>query len=147
MKVVTDSPQKTVSLGKQFVRCLNRKDVVLLQGPLGAGKTTFMKGIVEGFGIRTNVRSPTFVLMREYKNRTLTLYHIDLYRLTRDDFFQLGFGDYLYAPGTIVVIEWGEKLGSLIPSCVKVEFSYKDETKRAITFSRRGEKEKILRFK
>jgi tRNA threonylcarbamoyladenosine biosynthesis protein TsaE len=85
--------------------------MVLLRGDLGAGKTTLVKGIAEGFeaALADDVTSPTFTLVHEYRGPRVTLYHIDLYRIdTERDLETLGLDD-LLAPNCILLIEWGEK--------------------------------------
>jgi tRNA threonylcarbamoyladenosine biosynthesis protein TsaE len=84
---------------------------VLLRGDLGAGKTTLVKGIAEGFeaALADDVTSPTFTLIHEYRGPRVILYHIDLYRIdTQRDLETLGLDD-LLAPNCILLIEWGEK--------------------------------------
>jgi tRNA threonylcarbamoyladenosine biosynthesis protein TsaE len=88
---------------------------VLLRGDLGAGKTTLVKGIAEGFeaALAENVTSPTFTLIHEYRGPLVTLYHIDLYRIdTRRELETLGLDD-LLAPNCILLVEWGEKFPRL----------------------------------
>src|SRR5208283_4109016 len=89
--------------------------IVLLRGDLGAGKTTLVKGIAEGFEAAraADVTSPTFTLIHEYRGPHVTLYHIDLYRIdTQRDLDTLGLDD-LLAPNCILLIEWGEKFPRL----------------------------------
>jgi tRNA threonylcarbamoyladenosine biosynthesis protein TsaE len=89
--------------------------IVLLQGELGAGKTTLVKGIAEGFeaALAENVTSPTFTLIHEYRGPVVTLYHIDLYRIdTERELETLGLDD-LLAANCILLIEWGEKFPRL----------------------------------
>jgi tRNA threonylcarbamoyladenosine biosynthesis protein TsaE len=88
---------------------------VLLQGDLGAGKTTLVKGIAEGFeaALAEDVTSPTFTLVHEYRGPRITLYHIDLYRIdTQRELETLGLDD-LLAPNCILLIEWGNKFARL----------------------------------
>jgi len=88
--------------------------VLSLEGPLGAGKTTLIKGIAQALGISEVVTSPSFTIMSVYEGR-LDLYHIDLYRLpSEEEIDDLGLDDYLYGDG-ISVIEWGDKAGDLLP--------------------------------
>ena len=76
-----ESPEETQSYGEKIAEFLEPKDVILLDGDLGAGKTTFTKGLAKGLGIKRNIKSPTFTIIREYQGGRLPLYHMDIYRL------------------------------------------------------------------
>lgn len=133
--IITHSSEETFALGKNFSKILKDKDVVVLEGALGGGKTTFVKGILKEFGYRGKVLSPSFTLVREYKTRNFYIYHIDFYRVTLDKIFEMGIiEDYLYASGTITFIEWGQKIDKVIPSYIKIAFSYRGENSRKISF-------------
>jgi tRNA threonylcarbamoyladenosine biosynthesis protein TsaE len=111
----THSPEETIAFGRSLAAELSPPLVVLLRGDLGAGKTTLVKGIAEGFGAACaeDVTSPTFTLVHEYRGPQTTLYHIDLYRIeTERDLETLGLDD-LLAPNSILLIEWGEKFPRL----------------------------------
>ena len=110
-QTLTHSPAETITFGRQLAAELSPPLVVLLQGDLGAGKTTLVKGIAEGFQAASaqDVTSPTFTLVHEYRGPRATLYHIDLYRIdTERELETLGLDD-LRAPDSILLIEWGEK--------------------------------------
>lgn len=107
----THSADETVVLGRQLARDIKPGNVVLLRGDLGAGKTTLVKGIAEGFQAAeaAGVTSPTFTLIHEYRGPDVMLYHIDLYRIdTQRELDTLALDD-LIGPHTILLIEWGEK--------------------------------------
>ena len=107
----THSAEETTDLGRQLAAELKPGSVVLLRGDLGAGKTTLVKGIAEGFNAAEAeaVTSPTFTLIHEYRGPEVTLYHIDLYRIdTQRELDTLALDD-LMEPNTILLIEWGEK--------------------------------------
>ena len=107
----THSAEETTDLGRQLAAELRPGSVVLLRGDLGAGKTTMVKGIAEGFRAAEAeaVTSPTFTLIHEYRGPEVTLYHIDLYRIdTQRELDTLALDD-LMEPNTILLIEWGEK--------------------------------------
>jgi len=112
MKVFeTHSSEETTQLGRQLAAELRPGSIVLLRGELGAGKTTMVKGIAEGWSAAKaeDVTSPTFTLIHEYRGPTITLYHIDLYRIdTQRELDTLGLDD-LIEPKSILLIEWGEK--------------------------------------
>jgi len=107
----TNSPEETVALGRKLAKQLAPPRLVVLRGELGAGKTTLVKGIVEGFhaGSEQNVTSPTFTLIHEYRSPVANIYHIDLYRVdTPRELETLGIDD-LFGERSVVIIEWGEK--------------------------------------
>ena len=107
----THSPEETIALGRQLASLLAPPKLVLLRGDLGAGKTTLVKGIAEGFqaASQEDVTSPTFTLVHEYRGPQATLYHIDLYRVdTQRELETLGLDD-LMSENSILLIEWGEK--------------------------------------
>ena len=112
MKVfTTHSAEETIELGRKLAGELKPGSIVLLRGELGAGKTTMVKGIAEGFKAAEAeaVTSPTFTLIHEYRGPHATLYHIDLYRIdTQRELETLALDD-LTEPNTILLIEWGEK--------------------------------------
>ncbi len=110
-ETITHSAEETIAFGRRLAAELSPPLVVLLRGDLGAGKTTLVKGIAEGFdaALAEDVTSPTFTLVHEYRGPRVTLYHIDLYRIdTQRDLETLGLDD-LLAPNCILLIEWGEK--------------------------------------
>lgn len=121
MQKTSNSPEQTIQLGKKIAAKLKGGDIVLLHGDLGAGKTTLVKGIALGLGIRDEILSPTFTLMNVYGIKTLkqknikTLVHIDTYRLENEkQLIEIGAEDYLGDQNTICVIEWPEKLKKLL---------------------------------
>jgi tRNA threonylcarbamoyladenosine biosynthesis protein TsaE len=110
-QTITHSAEETIAFGRKLAAALSPPLIVLLRGDLGAGKTTLVKGIAEGFEAARadDVTSPTFTLVHEYRGPRATLYHIDLYRIdTPRDLETLGLDD-LLAPNCILLIEWGEK--------------------------------------
>jgi tRNA threonylcarbamoyladenosine biosynthesis protein TsaE len=113
-QTTTHSAEETIAFGRKLAAELS-SGIVLLRGDLGAGKTTLVKGIAEGFEAARaeDVTSPTFTLIHEYRGSRATLYHIDLYRVdTERELETLGLDD-LLAPNSILLIEWGEKFARL----------------------------------
>jgi tRNA threonylcarbamoyladenosine biosynthesis protein TsaE len=107
----TKSPEETIALGRELASLLKPPKLVVLRGDLGAGKTTLVKGIAEGFNAASqeDVTSPTFTLIHEYRGPSATLYHIDLYRVdTQRELETLGLDD-LMSEHSVLLIEWGEK--------------------------------------
>ena len=112
----THSAEETIAFGRSLAAKLTAPSLVLLRGDLGAGKTTLVKGIAEGFGAATadDVTSPTFTLVHEYRGERANLYHIDLYRIDTDrELETLGLDD-LTGPDSIQLVEWGEKFPSVV---------------------------------
>ena len=109
--LTTHSAEETTEQGRRLAAELKPGSIVLLRGDLGAGKTTLVKGIAEGFRAARaeDVTSPTFTLIHEYRGPAVTLYHIDLYRIdTQRELDTLALDD-LMTPNSILLIEWGEK--------------------------------------
>lgn len=107
----THSADETIALGRRLAQQLAPPKIVLLRGDLGAGKTTLVKGIAEGFraASQEDVTSPTFTLVHEYRGPQASLFHIDLYRVdTARQLETLGLDD-LMGDESILLIEWGEK--------------------------------------
>jgi len=107
----TNSADETIALGRTLAAMLAPPKLVLLRGDLGAGKTTLVKGIAEGFNAASQdeVTSPTFTLIHEYRSPRASLYHIDLYRIdTQRELDTLALDD-LMTVDSVVLIEWGEK--------------------------------------
>jgi len=104
----TSSPEETEAAGEELGRRLRQGDLVLLRGELGAGKTTFVRGVARGIASAAPVASPTFQLIRIYPGR-LQLAHVDLYRLEKgDELRDLGLDELLDAGA--VVVEWGDRI-------------------------------------
>jgi len=107
----TKSAEETIALGRELASSLAPPKVVVLRGDLGAGKTTLVKGIAQGFNAaeEEDVTSPTFTLIHEYRGPETTVYHIDLYRVdTQRELETLGLDD-LMTENSVLLIEWGEK--------------------------------------
>jgi tRNA threonylcarbamoyladenosine biosynthesis protein TsaE len=107
----TKSAEETIALGRELASMLVPPKLVLLRGDLGAGKTTLVKGIAEGFQAASeeDVTSPTFTLIHEYRGAFAAVYHIDLYRVdTQRELDTLGLDD-LMGENSVLLIEWGEK--------------------------------------
>ena len=114
LRLFTDGPEATRSVGEAVATVLRPGDVVSLTGDLGAGKTAFVQGAARGLGVDEPVVSPTFTLVREYEGRS-HVYHLDVYRLDRlQEVTDLGFDDMLDA-SAIVFIEWGDAIEALLP--------------------------------
>ncbi len=116
MLITTNSEKETIMVGEQIARHLKPGDMVALRGSLGAGKTTLVKGIAKGLGVKNYryVNSPSFTIVKEYKGK-VPLFHFDVYRLNNlKDIEDIGYEDYLARDG-IVVIEWSNKMTRILP--------------------------------
>jgi len=113
-KVITSSEEQTKKLGDKLARKLRPGSFVGLSGPLGSGKTTLIKGICKGLGVKELVRSPYFVIMTQYPGK-FKVYHFDLFRLeSADELSSVGYEEYFYGDG-ICLVEWAEKAKKLLP--------------------------------
>ncbi|MEY8292291.1 tRNA (adenosine(37)-N6)-threonylcarbamoyltransferase complex ATPase subunit type 1 TsaE [Carnobacteriaceae bacterium 52-44] len=103
--IVTNNEQETIEFAKKLTKYLKPGMTILLEGDLGAGKTTFTKGVGEGLGVKRIIKSPTYTIVREYQDGKYPLYHVDLYRLTQNEVPELGLDEYFEGEG-ISVVEW-----------------------------------------
>lgn len=131
---VTKSKEETRAFGKRLSAFLSSGDVVLLEGDLGAGKTTFTGGVAEGLGVQEDVISPTFNIMKCYFRGRIPLYHIDAYRLEGQN-IEIGLDEYIEGDGACF-IEWPQFIEPLLPD-EKMEIILKNEggDQRSITFA------------
>jgi tRNA threonylcarbamoyladenosine biosynthesis protein TsaE len=132
----THSAEETTELGRRIAGDLKPGSIVLLRGDLGAGKTTMVKGIAEGFQAAKaeDVTSPTFTLIHEYRGPAVTLFHIDLYRIdTQRELDTLALDDLMTA-NSILLIEWGEKFARFAKERdVEVAIEHRGAEDRVIT--------------
>lgn len=141
MQFQSNSEQDTKEISKKIAASLQGGDIVLLYGELGAGKSTFTRGVAEYFNITENVTSPTFTLMNIYpieNNKIKQLVHIDTYRLENEEqLIEIGAEDYLGAPNTICFVEWPEKLSTLLKDkkTISIEIVAQEKNQRQITVS------------
>ena len=118
---------ETLKLGKQLSQKLNPQSIILLKGPIGAGKTSFVKGIAKGLSISEDITSPTFALSHHYNSGKIPLIHLDLYRLenvsaAKEVFFSEE--EEAKQRKAILVIEWPELIEPVIDNFWKIEISY-----------------------
>jgi len=137
-ETITHSAAETIAFGRSLAASLQPPKLVLLRGELGAGKTTLVKGIAEGFQAakEEDVTSPTFTLVHEYRGPRVNVYHIDLYRVdTPRQLETLGLDD-LMANNAILLIEWGEKFPRFVRERdVEIALESLGENERKITIS------------
>jgi len=131
--VVTTSETETQTLAREFASTLAAGDVLLIAGELGAGKTTFVRGLAEGLGIDPReVSSPTFTLLHEYRGGRLALYHADLYRLDRTATEDLGLEETGVRDG-VLAIEWPDRLSHDIAGAKVIRLEIVNDASRRIT--------------
>ena len=131
----TKNEEELINLGERLGTLLQKNDVLILSGELGAGKTTFTKGLARGLGIRQMIKSPTYTIVREYEGR-LPLFHLDVYRI-EGDADSIDLDEFLFGGG-VTVIEWGHLLGEDLPdSYLELEI-LKEAEGRRLYFSAQG---------
>jgi tRNA threonylcarbamoyladenosine biosynthesis protein TsaE len=117
--------------------------ILLLQGDLGSGKTTFVQGLGQSLGITEPIVSPTFTLVQEYREGRLPLFHCDFYRLSTADVFDLDL-DELWESEGIVTIEWPERLPEWPPNWLHLLFVVVDDDTRQVTVRSQGKQHEAL---
>ena len=142
MEITTSSTKETQKLAFELAKKIKPGDVLALYGDLGSGKTTFTSYLVNALGIESRVQSPSFVIIRKYSNTDAgkgngnikTVYHIDLYRLTKkEELEDLGLEELFYEENAVSIIEWPELAEDLLPKgAVTMNFKYLDENIRSI---------------
>jgi len=145
LRFLSDSEEKTKSLGRALARLLKPGDLILLYGDLGSGKTVLVKGICEGLEVDPDVyiTSPTFSLVNIYEGK-YTIFHVDLYRLETEDVYELGIWEYLTEG--IVIIEWAERLDEIpTEDFLEVYIEYIDEAKRLFKIFGYGQLRELLK--
>jgi tRNA threonylcarbamoyladenosine biosynthesis protein TsaE len=150
LDILSESATYTQRLGRWLGELLHGGELLLLDGQLGAGKTTFTQGLAKGMNISAVVNSPTFTLLKEYRrepfgqispptSETQALYHFDLYRLDDpEEMIDLGFEEYFYGSG-VCVVEWADKATNFWPTeRLYIHLTAQDEVKRALLFVATG---------
>ena len=117
--ITSNQAEETFSLGAKLSLLLKQGSIVALNGPLGAGKTCFVKGIMSGLGIKEEITSPTYTIISEYEadisGKTIPVFHIDAFRLNgQDDFAAIGGEELIYGNG-ISIIEWADRIFNSFP--------------------------------
>lgn len=144
MELEINSAEEMQRLGATLAHNAKPHDLLLLNGDLGAGKTTMTQGLGRALGVKRPVKSPTFTIVREYREAKLPLFHMDFYRLENDDLSSIDLNDYLSEPG-LVVIEWPQLIMHDLPdnylqlTITRVDDSW-DSTKRVVKFSAHGQR-------
>ncbi|NDH91615.1 MAG: tRNA (adenosine(37)-N6)-threonylcarbamoyltransferase complex ATPase subunit type 1 TsaE, partial [Actinobacteria bacterium] len=133
------SAAETQALARSLARVVEPGTVIALEGDLGAGKTMFTKALCAELGVSDAVTSPTFTLVHEYRGRTLTVCHADIYRLERTAEFDDLDLDGARAAGSVLVVEWGEVLSDAFPDHLALRFAHVgDDDHRSIAITAHG---------
>ena len=130
---ISNSPAETQAIGRRLAEDVGAGSALALTGDLGSGKTVFVKGLVVGLGSSTDVTSPTFTILHEYRGGRVTVYHFDFFRLEdRQSVARLGLDDYFFGDG-VSVIEWADRFPEFIPEQARwILFEIKSQNQRAI---------------
>ena len=133
INIHTCSPEETREAGKRIGALLRGGDIIAYKGGLGAGKTTFTRGLAIGMGLPDEVHSPTFALVNEYRGGGKTMYHFDMYRIMNAEALETtGFYDYM-SDSSVIVCEWSENISECLPEdTITVTIEYKGEKEREI---------------
>lgn len=141
---IVNSLNETRNFSKEFAKEVKNGDVILLNGEIGAGKTTFTKFLLENLGVKSIVSSPTFTLLNEYTG-IFPVYHFDMYRITNsEELYELGFEDYLNSKNSpfvktgLTIVEWGENVKEILPKeAIIVNIEKIDENSRKFEIIRK----------
>jgi len=138
--VISNSPEETKQLGMRLAEELQPGDVILLEGPLGAGKSEFARGVAKGLGVAETVTSPSFTILNVYESGRLPLYHFDWYRLeSAEELFELGMDEYLGGAG-VALVEWPGQCPEALPErFLMIELLPLDENRRELRINRHGD--------
>ena len=135
----THSRQETLALAGRFAKALQGGEIIFLRGPIGAGKTVFVKGVAAALGLKSSPVSASFSLMKEYKNKNVKLFHIDLFRLSEGEVFNLGFEEMLEDEKSIILAEWPDPIANMLPADrLEMEFVLKQADEREIKLAAFG---------
>ena len=134
MDVIVNNLKDTKILAKKFSKLLVGGEVILLNGDLGAGKTTFTRFLLKYLGVKGDITSPTFTIMKEYQTKKFNIYHFDMYRFSRgNDAIDYGLEEYIFSKdkNNIVLIEWSENIKDILNGeYVRINIELIDENKR-----------------
>lgn len=133
IKIITRSPEETIKAAEKLGSLIGAGDMIAFKGGLGAGKTTFTRGLAIGLGMKDVVSSPTFALVNDYRGEQITLYHFDMYRIsTEEELESTGFYDYPFEENA-AVIEWSENISEFLPeNAIYVTINTISENEREI---------------
>ena len=132
MKFISNGIIDTNNIAKDFAKTLKGGETILLNGDLGAGKTTFTQFLLKELGVKDVVASPTFAILKSYEGKFI-FHHFDTYRITTEEAIEAGFDEILSEKDSIKIIEWSEMISELLPdSKIIINITALDENKREI---------------
>ena len=138
-KIQTNSREETLRLAAQFAQLLRGGEIVFLRGPIGAGKTVFVKGVAASLGLKSSPTSASFSLIKQYKNKHTRLFHIDLFRLEEGEIFNLGFEEMLEDEQAIILAEWPDPIASMLPADrLEINFILQEADTRTLELAAHG---------
>ena len=130
MKTIVKGLEETMKLANDFAAGLHGGEVVLLNGDLGAGKTTFTQFVFKALGVKDVVNSPTFAILKSYQGK-FKLHHFDTYRITVEEAIEAGFDEVFEEKDSVIFVEWSENIAPLIPEkTIKINIKYLNENER-----------------
>lgn len=136
MKRIINNIDEMKSFAREFGKSLKGGEVILLNGDLGAGKTTFVRFVLESLGVEEPVSSPSFTIMKTYSNKEFKFFHFDMYRIENiDETYEFGFDEYIQnSPDSVVFIEWAERVEELLENTnvMNINFKRLDNDKREL---------------
>lgn len=130
MKIKVTGLEETKKIASDFAADLKGGEVVLLNGDLGAGKTTFTQFVFKALGVKDVVTSPTFAILKSYEGK-FKFHHFDTYRITTEEAIEAGFDEIFQEKESVIFVEWSENIASLLPNdCIRVNIKYINENER-----------------
>ena len=131
---ISKSEEDTIAIAREFADSIENGMIIIFFGNLGAGKTFFIKQVLQKFNIK-NANSPTFAIVNEYKGDRI-FYHLDFYRINKEtELFDIGIEDYFYDQESVIFIEWGNLFPKILPKKrIEINISYNDNDLRIFNF-------------
>jgi len=139
-RITINNLAETKELAQKFAKLLKGGEIITLSGDLGAGKTTFTRLVLKELGVKDEITSPTFTIMKEYKTKRFDIYHFDMYRISSgDEAREFGLEEYIYSnnKNSIVFIEWAENVQDImIGNFIEIKISLDENEKRIFEIKR-----------
>ena len=139
LSLTTCSREETLALAARVAALLTGGEIIFLRGPIGAGKTVFVKGIAAALGLTSSPTSASFSLMKKYQSKQKRLFHIDLFRLEEGEVFNLGFEEMLEDEAAIILAEWPDPVAHFFPQDrLEIDFILQHGDRRTVQFTSHG---------